>query len=151
MKNLPVKFYLRRGCSILVYPFSYIQPCFEKLGLAVFFQSYKREIPYFGNLRGYIIMCMPVIYPFMTVKMNFFAPANPHKYRVFRIGLCIHGSIIQNQWRILTKDRGVDIAVIDMPLLDTRNGKDFHRLVIYLLKQRQQAVFLALRHQRTDA
>ena len=31
---------------------------------------------------------------------------------------------IQNQWRILTKDRGIDIAVIDMPLLDTRNGKD---------------------------
>ena len=31
---------------------------------------------------------------------------------------------VQNQWRILTKERGVDIAVIDMPLLDTRNGKD---------------------------
>ena len=31
---------------------------------------------------------------------------------------------IQNQWRILTKERGVDIAVIDMPLLDTRRGKD---------------------------
>jgi DNA invertase Pin-like site-specific DNA recombinase len=31
---------------------------------------------------------------------------------------------IQNQWRILTKDRGIDIAVIDMPILDTRNGKD---------------------------
>ena len=31
---------------------------------------------------------------------------------------------IQTQWRILTKERGVDIAVIDMPLLDTRNGKD---------------------------
>jgi len=31
---------------------------------------------------------------------------------------------IQNQWRILTKEKGVDIAVIDMPLLDTRNGKD---------------------------
>jgi len=31
---------------------------------------------------------------------------------------------IQNQWRILTKGRGVDIAVIDMPLLDTRNGRD---------------------------
>jgi DNA invertase Pin-like site-specific DNA recombinase len=31
---------------------------------------------------------------------------------------------IQNQWRILTKERGVDVAVIDMPLLDTRNGKD---------------------------
>ena len=31
---------------------------------------------------------------------------------------------IQNQWRVLTKERGVDIAVIDMPLLDTRNSKD---------------------------
>ena len=31
---------------------------------------------------------------------------------------------IQNQWRILTKEKGVDIVVIDMPLLDTRNGKD---------------------------
>jgi len=31
---------------------------------------------------------------------------------------------IQNQWRILTKENGVDVAVIDMPLLDTRNGKD---------------------------
>ena len=26
---------------------------------------------------------------------------------------------IQNQWRILTKDKGIDICVIDMPLLDT--------------------------------
>ena len=32
--------------------------------------------------------------------------------------------VIQKQWRILTKDIGVDICVIDMPLLDTRNGKD---------------------------
>ena len=31
---------------------------------------------------------------------------------------------IQNQWRIITKEIGADIAVIDMPLLDTRNGKD---------------------------
>ena len=31
---------------------------------------------------------------------------------------------IQNQWRILTKDKGVDIVVIDMPLLDIRQGKD---------------------------
>ena len=31
---------------------------------------------------------------------------------------------IQKQWRLLTKDIGVDICVIDMPLLDTRNGKD---------------------------
>lgn len=31
---------------------------------------------------------------------------------------------IQRQWRILTQELLVDICVIDMPLLDTRNGKD---------------------------
>ena len=31
---------------------------------------------------------------------------------------------IQNQWRILTKDIGVDVCVIDMPMLDTRINKD---------------------------
>jgi len=31
---------------------------------------------------------------------------------------------IQKQWRILTKEIGADICVMDMPLLDTRNGKD---------------------------
>jgi DNA invertase Pin-like site-specific DNA recombinase len=31
---------------------------------------------------------------------------------------------IQTQWRTLTRDRGIDIAVLDMPLLDTRSGKD---------------------------
>ena len=31
---------------------------------------------------------------------------------------------IQNQWRVLTKEKGVDVAVIDMPLLDTRMNKD---------------------------
>ena len=31
---------------------------------------------------------------------------------------------IQRQWRLLTKEIGIDICVIDMPLLDTRNGKD---------------------------
>lgn len=31
---------------------------------------------------------------------------------------------IQEQWRILTKDKGADIVVLDMPLLDTRRGKD---------------------------
>ena len=31
---------------------------------------------------------------------------------------------IQNQWRILTKEIGVDVCVIDMPLLDTRQSKD---------------------------
>ena len=31
---------------------------------------------------------------------------------------------IQRQWQILTREIGIDICVIDMPLLDTRNGKD---------------------------
>ena len=31
---------------------------------------------------------------------------------------------IKEQWRILTKEKGIDICVIDMPLLDTRQGKD---------------------------
>ncbi len=31
---------------------------------------------------------------------------------------------IQEQWRYLTRDKEIDIAVIDMPLLDTRNGKE---------------------------
>ena len=31
---------------------------------------------------------------------------------------------IQEQWRILTKIKDVDICVIDMPLLDTRTAKD---------------------------
>lgn len=31
---------------------------------------------------------------------------------------------IQNQWRFLTKEVGIDVCVLDMPLLDTRNGKD---------------------------
>lgn len=31
---------------------------------------------------------------------------------------------ILKQWRILTKEKKVDIVVLDMPLLDTRRGKD---------------------------
>lgn len=31
---------------------------------------------------------------------------------------------IRQQWQRLTKEKGVDICVIDMPLLDTRQGKD---------------------------
>jgi DNA invertase Pin-like site-specific DNA recombinase len=31
---------------------------------------------------------------------------------------------IQKEWRVLTKEIGIDICVIDMPLLDTRQGKD---------------------------
>ena len=31
---------------------------------------------------------------------------------------------IQNQWRTITKEKGIDICVIDMPLLDTRIHKN---------------------------
>lgn len=31
---------------------------------------------------------------------------------------------ILEQWRVLTKEIGIDIVVLDMPLLDTRRGKD---------------------------
>ena len=34
-----------------------------------------------------------------------------------------YGEILE-QWRILTKEKGIDIVVLDMPLLDTRRGKD---------------------------
>ena len=34
-----------------------------------------------------------------------------------------YGEILE-QWRILTREKGVDIVVLDMPLLDTRRGKD---------------------------
>lgn len=37
---------------------------------------------------------------------------------------------IQEQWRILTKKKGIDICIIDMPLLDTRNGKDLTGIFI---------------------
>ena len=31
---------------------------------------------------------------------------------------------VQEQWRFLTKEKSIDICVLDMPLLDTRQGKD---------------------------
>lgn len=31
---------------------------------------------------------------------------------------------IQQQWQLLTKEKGIDIVVLDMPLLNTRRGKD---------------------------
>ena len=34
-----------------------------------------------------------------------------------------YGEILE-QWRLLTKEKGVEIVVLDMPLLDTRSGKD---------------------------
>ncbi|MCI8871029.1 MAG: recombinase family protein [Lawsonibacter sp.] len=34
-----------------------------------------------------------------------------------------YGEILE-QWRVLTKEKGIDIVVMDMPMLDTRIGKD---------------------------
>lgn len=34
-----------------------------------------------------------------------------------------YGEILE-QWRVLTKEKGIDIVVLDMPLLDTRRGKE---------------------------
>ena len=39
-----------------------------------------------------------------------------------RLG-CNYAEILE-QWRILTKEKGIDVVVLDMPLLDTRQGKD---------------------------
>lgn len=50
---------------------------------------------------------------------------------------------IQTQWRVLTKEMGVDISVIDMPLLDTRGGKDLIGSVIADLAL-QKLSFVAL-------
>ena len=34
------------------------------------------------------------------------------------------------QWRIITKERGADIVILDMPILDSRRGKDLIGTVI---------------------
>lgn len=39
-----------------------------------------------------------------------------------RLGRNYHD--VQEQWRIITKEKGADVCVIDMPLLDTRTAKD---------------------------
>lgn len=46
-----------------------------------------------------------------------------------------YGEILE-QWRLLTKEKGVDIVVLDMPLLDTRSGKDLMgTFIAYLVLQ----------------
>lgn len=36
---------------------------------------------------------------------------------------------ILEQWRVLTREKKVDIVVLDMPLLDTRRGKDLTHII----------------------
>ncbi len=40
-----------------------------------------------------------------------------------------YGEILE-QWRILTKEKGIDIVVLDMPLLDTCQGRDLTGMLI---------------------
>lgn len=42
---------------------------------------------------------------------------------------------IQNQWRIITKERGADISVMDMPLLDTRLNKASPDVSMYYINK----------------
>lgn len=54
---------------------------------------------------------------------------------------------IQKQWRVLTKEIGIDICVLDMPLLDTRNGKDLMGTFIgcklqYIFAQKVENIFV---------
>ena len=46
---------------------------------------------------------------------------------------------VQDQWRILTKEKQADICVIDMPLLDTRTAKDFN---LHFYRRRSPAAAL---------
>ena len=65
---------------------------------------------------------------------NFDRPACCHLLRRLRSGDVLYivsidrlgrnYDAILEQWRILTKENGIDIVVLDMPLLDTRRGKD---------------------------
>jgi len=62
---------------------------------------------------------------------------------------------IQNQWRILTKEKGVDIVVIDLPLLDTRLHKNLmgtfiSDLVLQILSFVAQSEFDNIRQRQRE-
>ena len=55
---------------------------------------------------------------------------------------------IQQQWRLLTKEKGVNIVVLDMPLLDTQRGKDF--MGTFLSDIVLQVLSFVAENERTD-
>ena len=57
-------------------------------------------------------------------------------------------SEILEQWRILTKEKKVDIVVLDMPLLDTRIGKDL--MGTFLSDIVLQVLSFAAENERSD-
>ena len=58
-----------------------------------------------------------------------------------------YGEILE-QWRILTREKGVDIVVLDMPLLDTRRGKDL--MGTFLSDVVLQVLSFVAEHERTN-
>ncbi len=62
---------------------------------------------------------------------------------------------IQQQWRILTKEKHVDICVLDMPLLDTRKDKDLTStliadIVLQLLSYVAEAERMMIRQRQAE-
>ena len=55
---------------------------------------------------------------------------------------------ILEQWRVLTKEKGIDIVVLDMPLLDTRRGKDL--MVTFLSDIVLQVLSFVAENERTN-
>ena len=58
-----------------------------------------------------------------------------------------YGEILE-QWRILTKEKRIDIVVLDMPLLDTRRGKDL--MGTFLSDIVLQVLSFVAENERTD-
>ena len=63
---------------------------------------------------------------------------------------------IQQQWRVLTKEKGADIVVLDMPLLDTRRGKDLnynkvHFLARFCLYSNPPFSYISARYRKLDS
>ena len=76
-----------------------------------------------GNLDGVPLLVIGVSY-FLVRILGKYAGAWLGCRLVKKDRLGRNYEEIQTQWRVLTKEIGVDICVLDMPLLDTRNGKD---------------------------
>jgi len=95
----------------------------------MFYQSYKREFPYFGTLRAHVIMSMPPVYPFMTAKMKFCVPANPHKHWVFRLGMFFYSVAVSTKEQA---QEGFSIRAQEQKLKDYARIKDWSIFNIYM-------------------
>ena len=62
---------------------------------------------------------------------------------------------LSNQWRIITKEKGADVVVLDMPILDTRRDKNLFGvfisdLVLSLLSYVAEMEFQAIHTRQTE-